>query len=171
MIASIIGAGIAAGSAIAGGISSAKKAKESEAILDSQIEDLNYWYDVESSKDFLDSSTAKLTLQSLDKKTDQLEERNNNVAVSQGNTAEANVAMASALNQSYADTLANLSANHYTNQAQLEQNYQKQLNTLLTDKRNIASGNATAASYIGSVGSTIGSGLSLLDDPNYLKNN
>ena len=74
MIASIIGAAVGVGSSIAGGISSAKKAKEGRELLESQQDSLDYWYKKEMSEDYLDSDSAKSAISLLDSSNEQMQD-------------------------------------------------------------------------------------------------
>ena len=110
MIGAAIGAGLSIASAIAGGISSAKKNREARALQEQERRRNREWYDAEMAKDY----TMRADYQNvLRRQREMYNERLNNLAASQAVTGASDASVAAekeAINKAVADTTSNMAA-------------------------------------------------------------
>ena len=110
MIGSAIGAGLSIASAIAGGISSAKKNREAKELQERERRRNREWYDAEMAKDY----TMRADYQNvLRRQREMYNERLNNLAASQAVTGASDASVAAekeAINKAVADTTSNMAA-------------------------------------------------------------
>ncbi|MFI3314755.1 MAG: hypothetical protein R3Y04_03725 [Rikenellaceae bacterium] len=164
MVLSLIGTALSLGSSIYGGIKSAQSANAQSDYLDNQQRTLDYWYQKEMSEDYLDSDIAKSTISQLDKQNEKLQDAMIGNSVKNNSTAEEKVALASALNSNYADSISKLSVIGENQKDKAESYYLNQSNSISDSQLRNLSQQTAAASQIGSIASSgIGNTLSILE--------
>lgn len=105
------------------GIMSAVENKKQKAIIDEKESDLNDWYQQQINTNVLDTSSSKAALSQLRNQQDAQTEKLSNNAVKRGLTSEATVALASNLNENYADSVTKIAATGDQREAQIESAY------------------------------------------------
>lgn len=158
MISIIAGAANLLGSAI-GGISAIKQAKKQEAILDEREDEIEDWYKQEINTDILDTSSSKSVLAQQRKQNDQQMSKMSNNAIRRGLTSEAQVAMASNINENYADAMTKIAASGDERANSLRSTYSSEMSRIADMRSQLSSAKSSAigafANNLGSVTNSI----------------
>lgn len=153
---------IAAGASIAGsifgGVSSFMSARKQQKALDAREDEIESWYKQEMNTDVLDTSSSKSALSQLRKQNDSQMEKMNNSAVKRGMTSEAQVAMASDMNENYADAMTKIAAHGDERKNSLYSSYQAEKDRIDDMRSNISAAKGSAlSSLVGNISGVAGS--------------
>lgn len=164
MIPMLIGAGISLASGIAGGIKSAKAAKEQKKLINEQERKNQEWYNKNYYQNYLDSAEAQAAMNRVEKTLQRQNQEARAAAAVTGATPEAALAQQEANNQLLADTAAGLAAQGTQRKAQIDAVNQQNQNVIAQQRMGQAAANeAGGASIMNSGLGLIGSALSLYD--------
>lgn len=148
---SLITTGVGLVGSLFGGLGANKKAKKADNMLNDRQRSLDDWYRKEMSNDFLDTDVAKSTLSYIGSKNKKAENAMKNSAIRRSTTAEERVAMASSLNQNYADAVSKVAGMGTSYKNQVQSNYMNESNRLSDMKYRNMLGSASTSNMVGSV--------------------
>lgn len=160
MIASLIGAGVAAASAIGGAISSANKSAQAKRMLDTQKRENKKWFDMKMAEDYTSRSENQAI---LNKQRDLLNEQykraraTNTVA---GGTEQQLALQKEAANQTLADNMMNIAVRSSEYRDQAEKDYRTE-NTRI-DNAEIAVKEQESAQVAQAASQGVQAGLNLI---------
>ena len=141
---SLILAAVGVATSIASAAVQGSKANKQSNMIDKQINELNDWYTRNRSEDLLDSSSVKNSVREFQN----IEQSNNkelsNQISSGGLTAEQQVATASANNQAWGNTIAEIAAKDSEHKQNIEDEYINRSNQLYNNSSNVNKGITTS---------------------------
>ncbi len=170
LITGLIGGAIGLGSSIAGGIKSAKAAREQQKLINQQKSQNDAWYNRQYYQNYLDSSEAQSAMKRVE---DTLRRRNQQAqaqAAVTGGTQESVIAQQANDQELMGDVTERLAAR--SDELKRQADYQKNINDNNILQRQIGqmqANEAGGASLMGSGASLIGSALSMIDGDNKKK--
>ena len=155
----IILAAVAVAGTIAGGVSQASSSKKQSDMLRSQMNELNSWYTRNRSEDLLDNSSIKNTVREFHN----IEQTNNeelaNKVSSNSITAEQQVAMSSANNLKWGNSIADVAAKDSEHKQNIEIDYRNRANEIYD---NIGSANLSKTGTVNNVASGLYDAMMIL---------
>ncbi|MEG1649938.1 MAG: hypothetical protein RR141_01400 [Rikenellaceae bacterium] len=160
---SLIASGVGLVGSLLGGLGARKKAKKANSMLDDRQRSLDDWYRKEMNTDFLDTDVAKSTLSFIGNKNKKAENAMRNSAIKRSTTAEERVAMASALNQNYADSVSRLAGMGTSRKNQLQGTYMNESNKLANMKYQNQINSASTTGELGEMVGNVVNQISMLD--------
>jgi hypothetical protein len=168
MIPAIIGAAVAIGSAIYGGIKSAKARKAQQKLIDEQRRKNEEWYNKNYYSDYLQNADVQSALTQLRGNIALNNRRVAGASAMRGGTDEARLAAHAEGNRSYADAITGIAgqATQYKRGVDT-QNQQNQQNTLAM-LMNMYNQNAANANQLSQNG--MNAGVGLMQSSNWLGN-
>lgn len=165
MIGTLIGAGLGLASGIAGGIKSAKAAREQQELINQQKAQNDAWYNKMYYQNYMDSKEAQTAMKRVE---DTLRKRNQDAqaqAAVTGGTQEAVLAQQANDQQLVGDVVEGLASK--SDELKRQADYMKQANDNALMQQQIAqlqANEAGGSSLMGAGTSLIGSALSLFDN-------
>lgn len=163
MIGALIGAGLGLATSIAGGVKSAKAAKDQQRLIEQQKAQNDAWYNKMYYQNYLDSKEAQSAMKRVE---ETLRKRNQDAqaqAAVTGGTQEAVIAQQANDQKLVGDVVEGLASR--SDELKRQADYQKNVNDNNLLQQQIAqqqANEAGGASLMGSGGSLIGSALSML---------
>lgn len=147
----------AAGTLVSG-IMAAKENKAQKAAIDERESELEDWYKQEINTNILDTSSSKSALSQLRSQQDTDKQKLANNAVKRGLTSEATVALASNLNQNFADSVTKLAAGDDQRKAQIQSAYMSESSRIDDMRSELSKAKQSALSdFANNVGQTVNS--------------
>lgn len=166
---SLIAAGAGLIGSLFGGIGAKKKAKKADSMLNDRQRTLDDWYRKEMSSDFLDTDVAKSTLSYIGSKNKKAENAMRNSAIKRSTTAEERVAMASSLNQNYADAVSKVAGMGTSYKNQVQGTYMNESNKLANMKYQNMMNSASTAGMVGGMVGDVANQIIKLDGQGVFK--
>lgn len=117
-----------------GSSQSAEANDKAQGLLNKRINDLDSWYNAESSKDYTQTQEGQATMRRLESQMKKALESQNNDAVRTGATPESKVAVQSELQEKYSDAVSNLSGLTTQRKEGLRRDYMSSMNNLLNQQ-------------------------------------
>lgn len=167
MIGALIGAGLGLATSIAGGVKSAKAAKDQQRLIEQQKAQNDAWYNKMYYQNYLDSKEAQSAMKRVE---ETLRKRNQDAqaqAAVTGGTQESVIAQQANDQKLVGNVVEGLASR--SDELKRQADYQKNVNDNNLLQQQIAQQQANesgGASLMGSGGSLIGSALSMLGESN-----
>jgi len=117
-----------------GSSQSAEANDKAQGLLNKRINDLDSWYNAESSKDYTQTPEGQATQRRLESQMKKALESQNNDAVRTGATPESKVALQGELQEKYSDAISNLSGLTTQRKEGLRRDYMLNMNNLLNQQ-------------------------------------
>lgn len=162
MIEAILGAVGGLASGIAGGIKSAKAAKEQQRLINEQESKNNAWYNRNYYQNYMDSTEAQAAMKRVENTLKKQNQEARATAVVTGATPEAAIAQQQANNEILDETATGLAAQATARKAQVEAIDQQNQNNIFQARLGQSSANEQGGAQLMSNGlGLIGSALSM----------